>query len=423
MSVRKNQNQVEELRAQIEACAVVARQQAQSIDARASKADQIYNIDDYEKWIDRGVEFYKWLKKNDVPKNKNCGVPKSPTDYDFVDCSVDGYRMTRVFDPSNPEDNLLYKASLDGWTHIPFGKNRAEKLNLLQRIPGAEKVFCFECDTCTFVPFFERQFIKTIFFMKAIPQTEINTNKRKRSGSKYANGIPANVDGSQVILRPYTIPDIERKRANIKDGDNYVYTLELISHAEWVYIAPDDGKGFVFCNVVDTPEKAKQLHVAWNQRVGSYIYIELICSKTSGLGPTMLQKVYQLAASLNINRIVLSSLGYVIFFYLNNGFHLANSKFGKVDLHKSGFKNGPTNPADPFSTFAHFIPIPETDKEYLLDKYKKEEEQGDTKRQKTDTVQDRIQDVRLVLAGLDPQPVVNDEELTSQHALTEQLGL
>ena len=416
MSVRKNQNQVEELRAQIEACAVVARQQAQSIDARASKADQIYNINDYEGWIDRGVEFYKWLKKNDVPKNKDCGVPKSPTDYNFLECGVDGYRMTRVFDPSNPEDNLLYNESLDGWTEIPLRLDKKAKLNLLQSIPGAEKVFCFECDTCTFVPFFEQQFIKTIFFMKGIPQTQIKTNKRKRTGSENANGIPANVDASQVILRPYTIPDIEKKKKNKTDGGNYVYTLELISNAEWVYIAPNDGKGFVFCNVVDSEEKAERFHVAWNPRVGSYIYIELICSKTSGLGPTMLQKVYQLAAHHKIRRIVLSSLGHVIFFYLKNKFHLANSNFDIVPI-VSRFENGP-KPF--FPNFAHFIPIPVTYKEELLDKY---EEEDDAKRQKTDTLQDRIQNVRLRLAGLDPQPVVNDEELTAQHALTEQLEL
>ena len=419
MSVRKNQNQVEELRAQIEACAVVARQQAQSIDAKPSKADQIYNIEDYERWIDRGVEFYNWLKDNDVPKNKDCEVPQSPKDDDFLDCSVDGWRMTRVFDPYNPKDNLLYNASLDGWTEIPLRLNREAKLNLLQRIPGAEKVFCFECNTCTFVPFFEREFIKTIFFMKGIPQTVENTNKRKRSGSEDSGEVPMNVDASRVILRPYTIPDIERKKRNKTDGANYFYTLELISNAEWVYIAPGDGKGFVFCNVVDSEEKAERFHVAWDPRVGSYIYIELICSKTSGLGPTMLQKVYQLAAHHKIRRIVLSSLGYVIFFYLNNDFHLANSKFEYVDFPESRFRNGPTNPADPFSTFAHFIPIPATFKEHLLYKYEEEKK----KRQKTVPVQNRIQNVRLMLAGLNPPPVVNDEELTAQHALTEQLGL
>ncbi len=390
MSVRKNENQVEELRAQIEACAVVARQQAQSIDARPSKADEIYEIDDYEKWIDTGVKFYEWLKDNDVPKNKDCKVPQSPEDDDFLDCSTDGWRMTRVFRPGVPKDDRLYNASLDGWTHIEPKLNKNAKLNLLQRIPGAEKVFCLECNTCTFVPFFAREFIKTIFFMKGLPQIQRNTNKRKRPDSGDPDEIPANVDAPRVILRPLTIDDYQKKIKTPNSGRYYEYTLELISNAEWVHIAPGDGKGFVFCNVVDTKEKAEQFHVAWDPRVGSYIYIELICSKTSGLGPTMLQKVYQLAAHHSIRRIVLSSLGHVIFFYLKNDFHLANSKFGKVDL-PSRFENRPTDPADPSSKFAHFIPIPVTYKEYLLDKYQEEKK----KRRRTVPIQNKIQSVQL----------------------------
>lgn len=309
MSVRKNQNQVDELRAQIEACAVVARQQAQAIDEPV-KAHEYFDSTLYKQWLNDCRAFYIWLKEQDVPKNVQCDtVDQLPgmRSEEYIDCSDDGYRMIKNITTADHSEHADY--DVHEWTHIEKSiKKRKDRLLILQDMENADKIFCKDCDTCAFTPNITQDFI-TAYFFKAAP---IVTTKRGRDSDQ----------GKSSEL----VPQEKLTTREIIDD----YTNWLVDSAEYVYI-PNTGRGFIFCNIIDSQDTASHHGLQWNG--SSYLYVELLCAKEGTSGKILLAEALKLAAFKGLSHIVLSSLGHVIFYYLDVcGFQLAKRDFTIVPV-------------------------------------------------------------------------------------------
>lgn len=309
MSVRKNQNQVEELRAQIEACAVVARQQAQSIDANPVAYQHYTTQEEYRTWLDNCFELYQDMVKKDIHKNVNCHTwgEAYPFESGYIDCGNDGWRMTKLVDIN---DDKYKNNDVSRWTLIE-GNTPDEKLDALQNVPGAKRIFCSRCKTCYFKSDIAENIIEATFF-KRMP----------------SNGT--NADPSRFKMSIADINDKIHGTPKRKPDPHFNYTLYLVEHLEYVFI-PEFGQGFVFCNIIDSKDTATRHGLQWNGL--PYLYVELICAKTGISGRTLLEQVEKFAASLKINRIVLSSLGHVIFYYRDKcKFHFADRYFNEVEI-------------------------------------------------------------------------------------------
>ncbi len=355
MSVRKNQNQVEELRAQIEACAVVARQQAQAID-QPVKAHEYFFQGLYDDWLNHCHAFYIWLKEQDVPKNVNChtGVPLMQGQ-EYIDCADDGYRMMKNITTADHVEHANYE--VNAWTYISKDEeDMSRRLEILQSMKDADRIFCMDCKTCAFTPNITQDFITAWFYKPAV----ILNAKRDRGANEKQNKEPG-----------------EQTRRSIDEIDK-AYTNWLIQSAEYVYIPPV-GKGFIFCNEIDSQDIATHHGLQWNGL--PYLYVELLCAKEQTSGKILLAEAHKLASFLKLSHIVLSSLGHVIFYYHDKcEFWLANRKFQFVPL-ESRWKRPQGTP--------YLIPISETTKKEWKRDY--EREVKDKKNKK----------MRLKLAGIE----------------------
>ena len=405
MSVRQKQNKVEELRAQIEACAVVARQQAQSIDGpvqppkkETPKKAHEYPREEYLKWLDRCEDFYNWLLKNRIPKNGQCDAWfKTNRKTEYLDCAGDGWRMVK---PVTQEMYYAYyslsefERNKNWYNFTSYQPN--EKLGRLQQIPGAARIFCIQCDTCAFKPDIAKQLIRTYFFDLHEEQLEDGATLN-------------NMDAHILQLNNPSFEDLEK--AAYEYPDLYHYSYELIVNLEYLFLDPDAGQGFVFCNFINSLEKARTCHVQWNG--APYIYVELICAHASskGMGGRLLKEVEKLAVALGAQMIVLSSLAHVIYYYLGQGYVFADVNFNLINIKGSGFEKQDGEP--------RLLPISKITRTDFLREYNRKEK----KRKREPDEEKAIPNVRLRLAELDPPPIVNDEELTAQHTLDQQLEL
>tara|TARA_Y100001980_G_C14253140_1_gene97430 strand:- start:110 stop:502 length:393 start_codon:yes stop_codon:yes gene_type:complete len=129
------------------------------------------------------------------------------------------------------------------------------------------------------------------------------------------------------------------------------------------------------------------------------------------MGGRLLKEVEKLAVALGAQMIVLSSLAHVIYYYLGQGYVFADVNFNLINIKGSGFEKQDGEP--------RLLPISKITRTDFLREYNRKEK----KRKREPDEEKAIPNVRLRLAELDPPPIVNDEELTAQHTLDQQLEL
>jgi len=243
------------------------------------------------------MEFYLYLVGKNVPKDTMCGKEalnpnrREDANAEYIDCGTDGYLMeidtgthggslysrTFIFQVKDPED-----MDIAPWYKFEEVEVSMRQLELSKRDHAL--ALLKNSDVCTFGKPSEHHiwFIPVAMFDdtgKAAPLLEYNETLE---------------------------PDHENNKT--------AFAYEILKTCEYYYIDPVDNV-VAFAHMVKNAGDAQTLGLPWKEGWGKYMYLMLVCSTTIGGGQLMLPRLLRLCATLGAKRMLLSSLGHVVWFY------------------------------------------------------------------------------------------------------------
>lgn len=260
----------------------------------------------------RELQFYTHLLEKNVPKDPTCGQSTCGQSTDesnsngkrgrcpYVECGYDGYLMDIHVNPLT----VLFLSSTQRDQNIaPWQKFKSSGVNARQIELGQlerARVLLKNDAVCTFGTY-----------------DPLKKNKIWK--------IPV---------------------AMFKKLSNTAFSYELLQISDYYYIDPViDTVAFV--SMVQTKERAGQLGLPWSEGGQPYLYLVLLCSKSRGGGQAMLPRLFHLCHELHVDRIVLSSLGHVVWYYYTQwGARFIDRRGGRVDV--GPFVEDMPDPVSPF---------------------------------------------------------------------------
>ena len=256
------------------------------------------DADSYERWLNLCIELHDFLKRNNVPKNPECGqiAPldagskrRARDDNIEVECSDDGYIMRVDFSEfyalgsaalaplvrpviggvSNAAARVIKHMSWS-WVHFPPDTTLAQRLAELQKYEPLN-----QDDWCVYG----------------------------------ANKIPLEIFRAG---RPVDASQIQR--------DSFTY--ELLTKSSHVYLSKD-GKTIAFATSIENAADAVKSGLPWVDASAPYLYVDLICSREAGGGIAVMMAVAYLVFYIQVRYVYMSALSHVVFLYARK----ANAKF------------------------------------------------------------------------------------------------
>jgi hypothetical protein len=251
----------------------------------------------YRVWLDSCVELHDLLKKNNVPKNPDCGQDPATVGVKrsraprVVECSDDGYIMrVDLRDVYALGSELLapvVSAFVGPLANVVARTISTVHSQWIKFEPGAS----------------------TEDRLKALQTCEA---LRQQDWCVYRN--------SRI---PFNVFDEDGKPLGVEDVPIDSFTHELLAKTSHFYNSKD-GKTIAFATYIDSSDAAEKSGVPWkDDKSVPYLYVDLICSRAPGGGLSVMAAVAVLAVSMWVPYVYMSALSHVVFLYARK----ANAKF------------------------------------------------------------------------------------------------
>ena len=256
--------------------------------------------EDYNAWLASCVELHDFLKKNNVPKNPECGQDpatvgtvgaKRPRPPRVVECSDDGYIMRvdlrEVYALGSELLAPVVSALVGPLANVVARTISTVHSQWIKFEPGAS----------------------TQDRLKALQTCEA---LKQKGWCAY---------GTSRI--PFNVFDEGGKPLGVKDVKSGSFTHELLTKTSHFYNSKD-GKTIAFATYIDSSDAAMKSGVPWKSgKSAPYLYVDLICSRVQGGGLSVMAAVAVLAVSMWVPYVYMSALSHVVFLYARK----ANAKF------------------------------------------------------------------------------------------------